>query len=173
MAALLALATYFKLLQNNSYTLLFVAFSGEEGGLLGSEVFVKSFVNLGNIKQVINLEMPGRFSKSAKPFVTEGINSNGLIKKLNTNLRRINPAADKVFFERDNYPLEDNFIRSDNYSFAIKGVPANTIMATHDTDKFYHSPSDDWRTLDFEAMTRAVKAIAMACTPLVQGSNRN
>lgn len=141
---------------------------------MGSEVFVKSFVNLGSIKQVINLEMMGRFStKSTKPFVTEGINSSGLIKKLNTNLRRINPAADKVFFERDNYPLEDNFIRSDNYSFAIKGVPANTIMATHDTDKFYHSPSDDWRTLDFEAMTRAVKAIAMACTPLVQGSNQN
>ena len=60
--------------------------------------------------------MMGRFStKSTKPFVTEGINSSGLIKKLNTNLRRINPAAEKGFFERDKYPLEDNFIRSDNY----------------------------------------------------------
>ncbi len=171
-AALLALASYFKFLQNNSYTLLFVAFSGEENGLLGSNVFVESFVKLKNIKQVINLDMLGRFSaNSPKPIVTEGIYSYNFTKKLNRNLRQVDPTAPKAFFRVDNNLLENYFMRSDNYSFAQKGVPANTIMSTNILDDHYHSPSDEWETLDYEAMMNLVKGIALACTPMVQSKN--
>ena len=168
-AALLALASYFKLLPQNSYTLLFVAFSGEEMGNVGSNIFVESFRDLKNIHQVINLEMLGRFSNNRKkPFVTEGINSYGLTRKLNRNLRQKDSTVTKVFFQYDKLPLENYFFRSDNFSFATKGVPANSIMASSDSDSFYHTPSDESQTLDYEAMTRLVKAIALACTPLVR-----
>ncbi len=71
-AALLTIAQYFKTIGNNNYSILFIAFSGEEMGLLGSEAFTSSFSLRKNILQVINLEMLGRpRNKKAKPFVTE------------------------------------------------------------------------------------------------------
>ncbi|MFT3980998.1 MAG: M20/M25/M40 family metallo-hydrolase [Ferruginibacter sp.] len=167
-AAMLALAAYFKALQENDYTILFIAFSGEENGLAGSQALVNSFRKLDNIRQVVNLEMLGRLSATIKkPFVTEGMHSEGFRKKLNDNLRKLNPRM-KDFFRFDGLPEEHYFSRSDNYSFALQGIPANSIMATNGFDRHYHSPGDEWQTLDYDAMTTIVKAIALACTALVQ-----
>ena len=80
----------------------------------------------------------------------------------------MDPSVKRDFFIVDPYSWEKFFSRSDNYSFAAKGVPANTIMTTDGSDPFYHDPGDEWQTLDYDIMTKIVKAIALACTPLVQ-----
>lgn len=171
-AAMLAIAKYFKLLQNNNSSIIFIAFSGEEMGLLGSNAFVNSFVHPKNIKQVVNLEMLGRQSDiNGKPFVTEGINSFGFTRKLNNNLQKTDATVKKKFFRPDGLPEENYFGRSDNYSFALKAVPANTIMSSTGLDIYYHSPADEWQTLDYKKMAIIVKNIALACTPLVQDIN--
>ncbi len=113
--------------------------------------------------------MLGRFpSNRKKPFVTEGINSFGFVKKLNQHLRQMDPTVKNKYFQTDGFPSENYFSRGDNYSFAIKGVPANTIMATSGLDKYYHTPFDEWQTLDYEAMAKIVHAIALSCTPFIQ-----
>lgn len=167
-AAMLAIARYFKALACNDHTIIFIAFSGEEDGLLGSEAFAQSFRHMTDILQVVNLEMLGRATSVYKSLlVTEGINSHGFAKKLNSNLKIMEAPFNKKLFVVDQSIMQ-GFQRSDNYSFAVMGVPANTIMATEDIDPHYHRPSDEWKTLDYKLMTRFVKAIALACTPLVK-----
>ncbi|RYD82350.1 MAG: M20/M25/M40 family metallo-hydrolase [Sphingobacteriales bacterium] len=171
-AAILAIAQYFKLRNQNDYTILFIAFSGEENGLLGSEALLKSFTNKKNILQVINLEMLGKISaRNKKPFVTEGRSSYGFMKKLNSNLTKMDAGLKNNFFQNDWLSTENNFERSDNYTFAKQGIPANTIMATTGLDKHYHTPSDEWHTLNYEEMTTVVKAVALACSPMVITKN--
>ncbi|RYY71131.1 MAG: M20/M25/M40 family metallo-hydrolase [Chitinophagaceae bacterium] len=171
-AALLALARYYQQAQTNEFSILFIAFSGEEDGLLGSEAMAGSFPQLNRIKQVINLEMLGRLSaKNKKPFVTEGISSYGFAKKLNRHLSLSGKAFEENYFSTDGYVTENNFSRSDNYSFAIRGIPANTIMATGGFDRYYHTAWDEWQTLNYDAMSQIVRAIALACTPLLMTSS--
>lgn len=168
-AAMLALARYFTALQANDFTLVFVAFSGEENGLVGSNVFVKKFGDLSRIRRVVNLEMLGRYTTDGtKPFVTEGYKSTGFLKKLNKYLLQADSTTKAGYFQKDPFVRDRYFYRSDNASFAYQGVPANTIMAGSDSDPFYHSPADEWQTLNYEAMTQAVRKIALACTVLVQ-----
>ncbi len=49
-AAMLALARYYQHLNDNHYSILFIAFSGEESGLLGSTALVNSFKNTSSIQ---------------------------------------------------------------------------------------------------------------------------
>jgi len=58
-SAVISLAKYFKALNNNERTLLFVAFTGEELGLLGSKYFAAD-CEPDSIIAVINIEMIGR-----------------------------------------------------------------------------------------------------------------
>jgi acetylornithine deacetylase/succinyl-diaminopimelate desuccinylase-like protein len=58
-AALLELAKYYAAKKNNQYILLFIAFSGEELGMLGSK-YLSDHINSKLVKAVINLDMLGR-----------------------------------------------------------------------------------------------------------------
>jgi Zn-dependent M28 family amino/carboxypeptidase len=61
-------------------------------------------------------------------------------------------------------------MRSDNYSFAKKGIPAHTIMTSSPYDTYYHSLNDEWETLDYPFMAEVVRAIALASTCLADGT---
>jgi Zn-dependent M28 family amino/carboxypeptidase len=69
------------------------------------------------------------------------------------------------YFLFDAYTSQHLYERSDNYPFAKKGIPANTILLSSPTDMYYHHYDDEWETLDFELMESVVKAIAIAITP--------
>jgi len=148
------------------YTILFIAFSGEEQGFLSSKSFVEK-LNPKLVKQNINLEMLGRPAGKA-PFITEG-DSQNFRKMLNANIYQLNQAYGKKYFTSDPYPTQNLFERSDNFPFHEAGIPANTIMATDPFDKYYHSSADHASTLDFEAMTKIVQAIADALLPFIKG----
>ena len=165
-ATVLALAEYFKALDSNNYTLLFVAFTGEEEGLVGSNYMANKMYKK-DIQQVFNFEMLGRLStRKLKPFVTAA--SKKFIASLNTNLLQADSTYGNKFFISDPYSTENLDSRSDNYSFNKKGVNAVTIMLTSPTDRYYHKFDDEIGTLDFVTMQKVVKAIALAITPLLQ-----
>lgn len=166
-AAMLELARVFSTIEPE-YTLLFIAFSGEEQGFLSSSNFVEK-LNPKLVKQNINLEMLGR-PEGKPPFITES-DSKTFREMLNANLYRVNPAYGKRYFTSDPYPTQNLFERSDNFPFHEAGIPANTIMATDPFDKYYHSSADHTSTLDFEAMTKIVQAIADAVFPFIQGKS--
>ena len=165
-AALLELARYYKAQSSNSYSILFIAFSGEEMGMLGSNYLMKKS-NPKIIKAVINLEMLGRPSGKS-PFITED-DSRAFRKMLNANLYQANPSYGQQYFVSDPYSTQNLFERSDNFPFHLAGIPANTIMATDPYDKYYHSSADHATTLDYEAMTKIVQAIADAVLPFIKG----
>ena len=168
-AAVISLAKYFKGLNNNERTILFIAFTGEELGLLGSKFLANKFA-ADSIVAMINIEMIGREEfKNSKPFVT-GYDRSNLLNILNRNYRSFGGMnAEKEIFRADPFLDENLFRRSDHYPFALKGVPAHSIQLTSPKDEFYHHPNDEAQTLDFRIMKKVVQAIAIGTTGLVLG----
>ena len=170
-SAVISLAKYFKALNNNERTLLFVAFTGEELGLLGSKYFVAD-CEPDSIIAVINIEMIGRGSFSnSQPFVT-GYEKSDLIDILNRNYRSLpGKKPEKNFFNIDKNINEFLFTRSDNFSFAVKGVPAHSIMVTSANDQYYHNLNDETKTLDFNLMKKVIRASAIGTTGIITGKD--
>ncbi len=164
-SAMLELARAYKEIKP-AYSLMFVAFSGEEFGLFGSEAFVK-VIDPALVKLVINLEMLGRPGKS-KPFLTEPEDGSGFRSRLNKNLKNSGLNYPGNYFVKDPYPGQMLFTRSDNYPFFQAGIPAYTIMGTSPHDKFYHSAGDQTETIQFDAMADMVNAIFNALVPVVK-----
>ena len=167
-AAVISLAKYFKALDDNERTLLFIAFTGEELGLLGSKFLANQF-QADSIVAVINIEMIGRSEyKISKPYIT-GYEYSDLKKILNKNYQVFGDKNEKEFFKIDPYLKSFLFTRSDNYPFALKGVPAHSIMLTSTDDKYYHHPDDEAWTLDYQKMKKVIKGIAFGTIGLVKG----
>lgn len=170
-SGLIHLARYFAKQQNNERTLIFIAFSGEEEGLLGSKKMAES-LDPKIIKAMINMDMIGRpiADKRQYPFIT-GSEQSDLRYMLNKKLYATAPEYGEKYFRIDAFPDDNLFKRSDNYPFAARAVAAHTIMTSSPTDMYYHSLNDEWETLDYPFMAKVVKAIALACTGLADGSD--
>ena len=59
------------------------------------------------------------------------------------------------------------FERSDNFPFALKGIPAHTIMCSDDSDPCYHKTCDDFKTIDIKNMTTIIRAIAQGSQSII------
>jgi Zn-dependent M28 family amino/carboxypeptidase len=157
-AALLELAKYFSVQKNNRPRLLFVAFAGEEMGLLGSTAYVKK-INTSMVKAVINIEMLGRPANNNCYIVSVG--NSKLVKILNNSLTN-HETADQRFFGSDPYFDENLGQRSDHYPFTRKIKNAFTVMASSPADEFYHTVDDEYNTIDFQFVLKATRNIALA-----------
>jgi len=171
-SGVLALMRYYARVDTNARTILFIAFSGEEMGLLGSRAMLKNLTDPANIKTVINIEMIGRGVgvKRVQPFIT-GDRYSDLRNLLNKELSRLNRSRfGKYYFLTDNSGEENLFRRSDNLPFAELGIPAHTIMAGSPADPLYHSVQDEAGTLNFNMMAEILDAIIISCQSLVNGT---
>jgi len=165
--AVISLAKYYKQLNNNTRTLIFVAFTAEEIGEYGSQYFATK-VDPDKVVAMFNIEMIGKASKFGEnsAFITGFERSNfGTI--LQNNLQGT------VFkFHPDPYPEQDLFYRSDNASLAEKGVPAHTISTDQiDIDKLYHTVKDEFSSLDVSNITSTIRAIALSSRSIVSGKD--
>jgi len=165
-ASLISLARYFAAAKTNKRTLIFVAFSGEELGLIGSSALAATLADPGSVTCVINLEMLGRGSS---PFLT-GSQLGDLRSILNKELARIDVNQfKKNFFRAERYREQNLFTRSDNYPFAKLKIPAHTIMVGSDQDFYYHTVEDEPSTLNYRLIERVTRAIALAVMPIING----
>jgi hypothetical protein len=165
--AVISLAKYYKKLNNNARTLIFVAFTAEEIGEYGSQYFAKT-VDPDKVVAMFNIEMIGKASKFGQnsAFIT-GFERSDFGKILQKNL---DGTAFK--FYPDPYPAEDLFYRSDNASLAKVGVPAHTISTDQiDIDKLYHTVGDEFSTLDVGNITSTIRAIALSSRTIVAGTD--
>jgi len=163
--AMMVLAQYFKAINNNERTLIFVAFTAEEVGGYGSTYFSRQF-NPAQVMAMFNIEMIGSESKWGKnsAFIT-GYEKTDMGKILQSNLE----GTDFTFYP-DPYPTQQLFYRSDNATLARLGVPAHTISTTKiDVDPYYHKASDEFSTIDIDNMTRIIRAIALSSKGIVSG----
>jgi len=164
-SAMIALAKYYKALNNNERTLIFVAFTGEEMGMFGSKYFSQQ-LNPDEVIAMFNIEMIGKDSKFGKntAFIT-GYEKSDLGKILQKNLE-----GTEFTFHPDPYTAQSLFYRSDNATLAALGVPAHTISTDQiDIDKHYHQVTDEYETLDVENILSTIKAIAKSAVSIVKG----
>ena len=119
---------------------LFIAFSGEEMGLLGSNYFSKNpTIDLKNANYMINMEMGGRLREDK----TLAISGTGTAPIWNQVLNATNPGFKLVLSESGVGP-------SDHTSFYLQNIPALHFFTGQHED--YHKPSDDAEKLNYEGM---------------------
>ena len=165
--AMIMLSKYFKKLNNNERTLIFVAFTAEEVGGFGAQYFSKQFDPM-TVKAMFNLEMIGTESKWGKnsAYIT-GYEKTDMGIILQKNL-----AGTAFTFYPDPYTDQNLFYRSDNATLARLGVPAHTISTSKmDSEPNYHKPSDQFETLDMDNMTEIIKAIAKSAQTIISGKD--
>lgn len=165
--AMIALAKYYKKLNNNERTLIFVAFTAEEIGGFGAKYFSEQ-LNPDEVVAMFNIEMIGKESKFGKntAFIT-GYDKSDFGKILQKNLE-----GSAFTFHPDPYLQQNLFYRSDNATLAALGVPAHTISTDQiDIDKLYHTVKDEYSTLDTENILSTIKAIAKSAITIVKGTD--
>jgi Zn-dependent M28 family amino/carboxypeptidase len=165
--AMIMLSKYFKKLNNNERTLIFVAFTAEEMGGFGAQYFSKQFDPI-SVKAMFNLEMIGTESKWGRnsAYIT-GYEKSSMGEILQKNL-----AGSTFKFYPDPYTDQNLFYRSDNATLARLGVPAHTISTSKmDSEPNYHKASDEFATLDMDNMTEIIKAIALSSKTIVSGKD--
>lgn len=153
-------------------SVLFVAFCGEELGLLGSRHYVEHPVRpLEDVVAHVNLEMLGRPGPADPPVAwLPGSTRSDLAAWLSA----ANPGPSAVPFVDGSAigPEEGGaFARADNYPLALAGVVAHTVAAGS-IDELYHSPDDESGSLDYERMAVIVQAVARGVYRLAEHDGR-
>jgi Zn-dependent M28 family amino/carboxypeptidase len=171
-SGLIHLARYFAQLPQRERTLIFIAFSGEEEGLLGSKHLADAF-DPKVVTAMINMDMIGRpISEENKyPYIT-GEEQSNLQALLNKRLYEAAPQYGEKYFRPDRFRQESLFARSDNFPFYKRGIIAHTIITSSPVDIYYHSLNDEWETLDYPFMAEVVRAIALATMGIVNGLDK-
>jgi hypothetical protein len=123
---------------------LFIAFSGEELGLLGSGAYTKNpIIPLANTVAMLNMDMIGRLRNDE--LIVGGVGTSPtwkpLLEKLNGSAPPSASAIGNGSSRRFKLGLgEDGFGASDHQSFYVRDVPVLFFFTgTHDD---YHKPSD-------------------------------
>lgn len=146
-AALVALA---KMLKHEKHTsnFLFIAFSGEENGLWGSNYFVKNpTIDLESVNYMINMDMVGRLNEEK----TLAINGVGTSPSFVPVLESVNTDSLKLVTS------ESGVGPSDHTSFYLQDLPVLHFFTGQHSD--YHRPSDDSDLINYEGLLLVVKYI--------------
>lgn len=165
--AVLALAEYFKKKNNNERTIIFVAFTAEEMGLIGSTHFGKD-VDASKFVAGINIEMIGKQSNfGPKTAWLTGFERSDFGKIIQKNLEG---TGYKLF--PDPFKKFNLFFRSDNASLARLGIPSHTFSTGPiDVDVHYHKASDEAETLNVSNITETIRAIAVGTESIINGTD--
>lgn len=129
--------------------LAFVAFTGEESGLLGSKEFVETIpAPLGKVTTMLNLDMVGRLNRSDSLRVY-GVHTAPEFQQMLETI-----PADGFYWDLRN----EIFARSDHAPFIQKGIPAVFFFTGLHED--YHAPGDDLEKIDLDGMAAVTEAAA-------------
>jgi Zn-dependent M28 family amino/carboxypeptidase len=139
-------------------TLVFIAYFGEEKGLVGSRYYAEHplFPIESTIAQ-LNFEQTGRTDDLEGPN-PRTLNVTGFdYSEVGILLAAAAPPGVRIS-KRPKWS-DEAFERSDNEALAKKGVPAHTLAASFMFPD-YHQPGDEWRKLDYRNMAVITDAAA-------------
>ncbi|NNG09995.1 MAG: M28 family peptidase [Arenibacter sp.] len=137
---LLKLASTLQLSEKKGNNYLFIAFSGEELGLLGSNYFAKNpTVSIEQVNYMLNMDMVGRLRESK----TLSVSGTGTAPIWPQVLNANNTGFELVLKESGVGP-------SDHTSFYLQDLPVLHFFTGQHED--YHKPSDDSEKLNYEGM---------------------
>ncbi len=124
-------------------SLLFLAFSGEEKGLLGSMAWVKEApVPMESIVAMVNLDMVGRYRPGSLDVVAAESGS--------TLRDAVDRSAEGLGLEYRH--TNEGLTNSDGFSFFRAKVP--TVFFFTGLHDEYHRPADDWWLLNAEGAAK-------------------
>ena len=165
-------------------SVLFLFVTGEEAGLLGSDYFANHpTVPKSAIAADVNIDEAPGLLYPLKDIVALGVEHSSLD-------RDVNWAAQQLGYlvSPDPMPEEDLFIRSDQYSFVLQGVPSvNVTDGMQSTDPgvngletskkwmttVYHTPADNMsQTFNYESAARAAGVCFLLGYEIAQQDDR-
>jgi len=146
-AGVIEMARYFSTIKSN-YNYLFLCFSGEELGLIGSKKFVDhADFNPAKINAMINMDMIGRLNDSTKKLMVYGVGTS--------------PAFVNIVESSNSYfklVLDSSGVGpSDHTSFYLKDIPVLHFFTGQHSD--YHKPSDDIEKINFAGEQKVLEYI--------------
>ncbi len=156
-------------------SILIMAVSGEEKGLLGSKYYTeKPIYPLDKTIANLNIDMIGRIDE---------YHENGdyvyLIgsDRLSTELHYISEEVNKKYFNlKLDYTFNDKgdpnryYYRSDHYNFAKKNIPV--IFYFNGVHKDYHKPTDTTEKIEFKKIQKITRYIFLTAWELANRDER-
>lgn len=133
---------------------IFLAVSGEERGLWGSEAFVtRPPVPVDAMVANLNLDMVGRnWSDTIVAIGREHSSLGATLAEVNARHPELGMTAID-----DLWPEERFYFRSDHYNFARNGVPV--LFFFNGTHEDYHRPSDELERIDADKTARIARLL--------------
>jgi aminopeptidase YwaD len=162
-AGVLELAAYFAKKENRpKRSVLFMCFSGEELGLLGSAHYVKSpTVPLDKTVAMVNMDMIGRLDGD-KLVVT----GTGTSTDWNPLIDQVNASPQPFKIARS----ESGFGASDQQSFYTANIPVLFFFTGLHSD--YHRPSDTAEKINCEGEARVLNLVAQTTQRIANNPTR-
>lgn len=175
-ASLLELAEAFSLAPAPRRSILFIAFTGEEKGLLGSDFYVNHPVfPLSKTLVDLNIDMIGR--TDSQHSVDTGyvylIGSDKLSLELHEISERLNRNHTNLVFDYTyNEDKDPNrfYYRSDQYNFAKYNIPA--IFYFTGVHEDYHKPTDTIEKINFGNLVTISQLIFYTTWDIANRGNR-
>jgi hypothetical protein len=158
-AAMLRAAALLTQEQRPARSVLFMAFTGEESGLLGSAHFTRSpTVELAKVRAMINMDMVGRLGGAA--LIVNGVGTATQWRSV------IEPAAARIGLK---LALKDEgWGPSDQTSFYAADIPVLHLFTNTHGD--YHKPSDDWQRIDGAGLEKISQLVASVTRTIATSS---
>ena len=152
--AVIGLADYFKT-KESDFSLMYLAFNGEEKGMKGSKAIVEIpdlQAQQKNIVALFNFEMIATVSQFGRNTVyMTGDQFSDVYELFNHH------SVNCLKIQGDPYKQQQLFYRSDNVSFVKKEIIAHSISTVDMTGaKHYHQLNDDLEIVDFDNLTSII-----------------
>lgn len=157
-------------------SVLFIALTGEELGLLGSDYYVQHpFFPLNNTVTDLNIDMIGRPTKNTEKekYAIYVIGAD----RLSMDLHNLNEAANSKYIQLDlDYKYNDEndplrlYYRSDHYNFAKNNIPSIFYFGGMHSD--YHKETDEIEGIDFMKLELVTKLIFHTAWSIADASHR-
>lgn len=146
-------------------SIVFLAFYGEERGLLGSRFYGQHpTFPIEKTVAMVNLEQVGRTDDNEGPRVgaaaMTGFDFSEVGALFAAAGREVGVEVQKHATNSDSF-----FGRSDNQALANLGVPAHTICTAFEYPD-YHKATDHWEKVDYDNMAKIVRMVAMGLLTL-------
>jgi Peptidase family M28/PDZ domain len=144
---------------------VFMAFSGEEKGLLGSQYYVEHpLYPLKSTVMMVNCDMVGRLNGRSELTMIGTGTSTGIDAMVKT-------LGKSAGFEIKTVSgMTDGFGGSDHESFYNKDVPVLFAFTGLHTD--YHRPSDDFDRINYTGMARIADYLELLALDIVRRPDR-
>ena len=150
-AGVIELARYFStnnIAEKNNF--LFICFSAEENGLLGSKAYTeRPTIDLTKVNYMINMDMIGRLDPTTKTLLVNGTGTSPVWETLVKGLEN-----EDVRIKTDSSGVGP----SDHTSFYLKNIPVLHFFTGSHSD--YHKPSDDWEKINLKGEGDVLSIIA-------------